>query len=123
MMIKGKLKVVHISTWCNSGAGRSAYRIHEALIENGVESSFLCVDAHAHPQLKSLHTIKKHEPTFVDWQLHKIKSFAYNRLRINLFSRREKLEKKLAQIYPSLNCEIATLPFSAYNVFESPVVK
>ena len=39
-----KLKVVHISTYRSGGAGRAAYRIHEALLKNGVDSSFITIE-------------------------------------------------------------------------------
>ena len=39
------LKVVHINTSFRGGAGRAVNRLHEALLKNGVNSSFLSLDA------------------------------------------------------------------------------
>ena len=39
-----KIKVVHISTSVNGGAGSAAYRIHLSLLHNNIDSHFLCLD-------------------------------------------------------------------------------
>ena len=37
-------KIVHITSYVNGGAGTAAYRIHEALMKQGYDSSFLSLD-------------------------------------------------------------------------------
>ena len=44
-MNTSKLNIVHISTSCNGGAGRAAYRIHKSLLKNDINSSFLHIDS------------------------------------------------------------------------------
>lgn len=36
------MKVLHIAAWDHGGAGNAAYRLHESLLEQGVDSEFLC---------------------------------------------------------------------------------
>jgi len=38
------MKILHISTFDSGGAGRAAIRLHQALLNAGVDSKFLCLD-------------------------------------------------------------------------------
>ena len=38
------MKVLHISTYGSGGGGIAAHRLHNALLENGIESKYLCLE-------------------------------------------------------------------------------
>lgn len=120
------MKIVHISVSSKGGAGIAAYRIHKALLKNGIDSHFICLDQDikdvniSRPQLR-FQKVKK--MNLLDKLVDKIKWRLRRHLNINIISKREDLIKKLSIIYPKLNCEIATLPFSDYNLLEDSFVK
>lgn len=118
-MSKAKLKVVHISTSFSGGAARSAFRIHQAMLKNGVDSTFLCAQVND-ADLKSVFPLTRRVPTFLERQMRRIKDRVDKRLGL---SRKERLYKKLGKISSFLKCEAATLPFSDYDILNNPAVK
>lgn len=131
-----KIKVVHISTHLAGGAGRAAYRIHEALLRKGVESSFLFIGLGDQQSSKNIFlepertdTIIK-SPDFLERQKNRIRFRIKKHLGIEIKSLkdkerdgRKKVIEQLENIRATLSCEIATLPFSKYNFLENPIVK
>jgi glycosyltransferase involved in cell wall biosynthesis len=129
-----KIKVVHISTSNFGGAGRAAYRIHEALLKNGVQSSFLNIvskgDISNNLFMENIMQTKEMKKTFIDRQFDKFQFHLNKHLGIHLKSRSEKEKRKREQLYSELkemnsllDCEIATLPFSDYDILENRLVK
>lgn len=118
------LKVVHISSSCNGGAGTSAYRIHQSLLKTGIDTHFICLDKNinrtdtSYPQNNS----SKKEPGIYQLLREKIKWRLKHHFNINLY-RKEELIKKIKEISPLLNCEIITLPFCDFDLLEDPYVK
>ena len=110
------IKVVHISTSSGGGAGTAAYRIHEALLANGVYSNFIYVhtaDKHLQSgiRLKQQHNLSDK----IMWRLKKyFKVFPDKRKYFN---------NLLNRIRPMLKCEMASIPFSAYNILKDPNVQ
>src|SRR6185312_14188785 len=91
-----KLKVVHISTYRSGGAGRAAYRIHEALLKNGVDSTFLTVEDLGEDCSKNFsyynewaESFFKH-PGFVERQKNRIRFRIKKHLNIVVKSRKDK---------------------------------
>lgn len=126
------LKVVHISTSDSGGAGRAAYRIHEALLKNGVDSSFLTIGSGGSKGLKNVFvqtaipdTFIK-EPGFVQRQKNRLKFRIKKHFGIEIINKedkREKVTERFLNIKSNLDCEIATLPFSTFNISENQLVK
>jgi glycosyltransferase involved in cell wall biosynthesis len=128
------LKVVHINTNLNGGAARAAYRIHDALLKNGIQSSFLNIATGDDNKSKNLFIENvrpvKEDKSFIDKQFKKVQFRFKKYLGIQLKSRREKESEKreyfyseLKRIKELLNCEIATLPFSCFNILENPLLQ
>ena len=131
-----KIKVVHISTHLAGGAGRAAYRIHEALLRKGVESSFLFIGLEDQQSSKNMFlepertdTIDK-SPDFLERQKNRVRFRIKKHLGIEIKSlkdkerdERKKVIEQLENMKATLSCEIATLPFSKYNFLENPIVK
>jgi glycosyltransferase involved in cell wall biosynthesis len=123
-MIEKKTKVVHISTYSTGGAGRAAYRIHEALSKNGVSSTFLSLDSpdfrESNNELNEI--IRSRKPSFIQRQKDRIR-FRFKKH----FGIESNLEKKITPEFnllsPMLDCEFSSLPFSEYNIWENPIVK
>lgn len=138
-----KLKVVHISTSCFGGAGRAAYRIHEALLKKGVDSSFLTIEDLGENCSKSFSYYNEltetfiKPPGFIERQKNRIRFRINKHLNIVIKSHKDKerderikrREERIAvfsqfsTISNSVNCEIASLPFSAYDILQNPIVK
>ncbi len=70
------MKVAQISTFINGGAGIAAYRIHESLLENNVDSHFFCLDTPVHKNYKSYTQIFKARNSLSSRIMRKGKSFA-----------------------------------------------
>ena len=118
-----QLKVVHISTYAHGGAGTSAYRVHEALLENNIDSSFLCLDTNDKFNFKSCFQMAK--PTYSLWQRVSRKILQYT-TRYSIFRNihpQNYFQYKLKKIHTLLDCEFVSLPFSNYNILEHPLVK
>ena len=127
-----RLKVVHISTYRSGGAGRAAYRIHEALLKNGgVDSSFLTMEDFKKNCSKNLacyeEAAKIRKPAnFVERQRNRIKFRIKKHLGIEIKSAKEKREKIIEQFRnasPRFTCELASLPFTEYNILSNSLVK
>jgi len=126
------LKVVRISSSYSGGAGRAAYRIHEALLKNGVDSSFLTIDAGGNKDLKNLivQTVTPDafikEPGFVQRQKNRFKFRIKKHLGIEIRNQEDQRKKVIEQFQNNrsrLDCEIATLPFSTINILENQLVE
>lgn len=127
-----QLKVVHISSFASGGAGRAAYRIHEALLKSGVNSSFLTTSSGGTKELINVFVqtvtpdtcIK--EPGFVQRQKNRFKFRIKKHLGIDIRSEGDQRRKVIEQFQDNrskLDCEIATLPFSTHNILENQLVK
>lgn len=108
------IKIVHISTSKNGGAGIAAFRIHEALNKtNQVESHFLQKDKNASNEDEKIDYVSVYKPSLIFRILRKLQLIDYpenSRLR------------KFVKIHSS-NFEIATFPTSSYRIEEHPLVK
>ena len=106
------LKVIHVCFSQSGQPGRAAYRIHKALLKNGVNSSFLTVadvetEAKKHKSEKGplrTTTLKK-----LGW------FFNQNNPVVSISNSYRKINSKLT-------CEYSSLPFSEVNVLENPRV-
>jgi glycosyltransferase involved in cell wall biosynthesis len=117
------LKIVHIATYINGGAGTAAYRIHEALLKKNIDSTFLCTDLPLQPTAKAVVLLKK--PTYGLGQrtLRKAKRILAKNFNLGKLNERFRLPYCLQHIQPQLRCEIASLPFSEFNLMNHPAVQ
>lgn len=142
-MNKPKLKVVHISTSSSGGAGRAAFRIHKALLKNGVDSSFLTIEDLGEDCSKNFSYYNESPevfiktPNFIERQKNRIRFRIKKHLNIVIKSKKDKERDKRVRrreertvvvnqfsgILNSINCEIASIPFSGYDILQSPFVK
>lgn len=117
------MKIVHIATYINGGAGTAAYRIHEALLKQNIHSTFLCTDVPLLPATKAV--VRFQKPTYNLWQraIRKAKRLLAKYNTPGKINYRYRLQQQLNTMQPLLNCEVAGLPFSEYNLLEHPAVK
>jgi len=116
------MKVVHITTFYHSGAGIAAYRIHEALLQQNVDSTFLSLDLLKSDGTVSALQFKKSRVSLLKKLFYKCISVAENRLSLAL-SKRTYYERRLRKVLPDLKCERTSLPFSKCNILEHPAVR
>jgi len=117
------LKIIHISTYATGGAGIAAYRIHEALLENGFASRFLCMDNSMHSTLKECYRFPR--PTYSLYQrLINKANRVFNRYYfLGKLIPSKYFNRRLSSIRSRLICDVASLPFSTINILEHPLVK
>lgn len=123
------VKIVHLSTYLDGGAATAAYRIHEALLKNGVDSLFLTTQDIRSKDLRNVfvqdvtpkaHTVKE---SFWEREKNRIRFRIKKHLGINLVVPKESITKLFNETKSQLDCEIATLPFAEYDILENPLVK
>lgn len=113
------LKVVHISTHLRGGGGIAAYRLHQSLLKNGVDSSFLSLDVGV--DMFNTYQAQRIEISLCQRIFNKLLRLIFG---ANFTLNREiKYNRRLKNLLPYLNCEIASIPFSAYNILAHPSVQ
>jgi glycosyltransferase involved in cell wall biosynthesis len=129
-------KVIHISTSRSGGAGRAAYRIHEALLKKGFDSSFLTLEDLGENCSKNftyyyeLPEVFIKSADFIERQKDRIRFRIKKHLNIVIKSKRDKEreERKTSisqfnTIRGSLDCEFCSLPFSSFDILQNTAVK
>lgn len=122
-LILSSLKIVHISTFAFGGAGIAAYRIHEALLDNGVSSDFLCLEAGNFDTSKHCHQVEKPYFNILQRAFKKLIRITNKYYIFGKISPRTYYTKNLERIRPELKCEGASLPYSNYMLHKHPIVK
>lgn len=117
------MKIVHIATFINGGAGTATYRIHEALLKEGIDSKFICTDIPANYTAREVYQFPN--PNYLIWErawrkFKRILAKHFNLRSINYYYR---LKQELEKLNTQINAEFTGLPFSAYNILEHPLVK
>ena len=110
MKTKPVFKVAHVCTYPDGGASRAAFRIHEALLKSGCQSSFVTIYSHQE-SIKSAtansHRVPDHE-TFIQKQFNRIQFRLKKHLGIQLIEQRAKAKSKEREMY-SLNWKVLTI--------------
>lgn len=124
-MISNKIKIVHISTYENGGAGRAAFRLHNALLKIGLDSTFICLDNLYLDEEKSEAQFSKPFSSVSFWnrQKNRIKFRIKKHFGISLYKKEERIINEIQEIYPKLDCEIATIPLSKNSILENQIVQ
>jgi glycosyltransferase involved in cell wall biosynthesis len=105
------------------GAGIAAYRIHEALLENGIDSHFICLDERFQNGVKECSKLQQvTEHSVLKSVVNKINRQLKNRYHLFIFQR-DNYTNKLKQIEPKLLSEKTSLPYSPYNLLEDPYIQ
>jgi len=112
------MKVLHITTSAKGGAGIAAFRLHQALMQNGVASGFLSSNL----------TIDFDNEIVEDAFFKYNKPSVLKRLRIKLenyffSSKRQKATYYLEGIKEKMQFEMATLPYSSFRLQDHPLVQ
>lgn len=99
------MKVLHITAYITGGAGIAVKRLHEALLEKGIDSKILCLFA------------LEENLTPEIYQLHQSRSFSSRLLHKLKLDKNSRLIKGLHGDY-----EAFTFPYSYYKVHLHPLV-
>lgn len=106
------MSILHISTSDKGGAGIAAIRLHNSMIENGVDSRFLCLNkTKSYPQVLQF-------PKFYPRFFHRF--FAKIGLPMTAIEKREKLLRRLSNF---AHFEIYSLPISDYRLQNHEAVR
>lgn len=112
------MKILHITSSSQGGAGIAALRLHEALCQNGVSSGFLSsnltIDFNNEAIADSFFQYKK--PTF-------LKKLPLKFQKHFPFTRFQKTVQRFNSINEKMEFEMATLPFSTYQLHKHPLVE
>ena len=116
------IKVVHISTSANGGAGIAAYCIHEALLKNNIESHFICLDTYDKQSLKSFSKIEKPKYSLIKSAQRKLLRLLTKYTGSLKMYPQYYFQTKLKKAYPLNISDRVSLPFSEYNILKHPAV-
>jgi glycosyltransferase involved in cell wall biosynthesis len=111
------VKIVHLSSGISGGAGKGALRIHNALLENGIDSNLLTLQSEKDiPEMKifSASSTRETHNSFA-----KTLNFVFRLLGIGT---RGKLIKEFINIKDKVNCEKISLPISHYRIHKHPLI-
>lgn len=112
------MKVLHITSSSKGGAGIAALRLHKALCENGISSGYLSsnltIDFSNKIVADTFFQYKK--PTVLKKIANKFKHYF-------LSGAHQKALKKLAAVKDKMHFEMATLPFSRFQLQNHPLVQ
>lgn len=104
------MRVVHVATLQDGGAGIAAMRLHEGLLAEGIDSTFLC----AYP--------KKIEPALAV-ATSKPKTYGERALRKIGYESVDKVHREMKKVKRANgNYEYYSLPFSNYELQKNPIV-
>lgn len=108
------MKIVHISTTYTGGAGIAALRLHKTLLDNHIDSHFI--------QSKPIKDIAINDNIYRATYYHNFKYRILNKVNLlSYFFDKELWERKINK--NNKNYEIASLPYSYYNLHEHPLIK
>ena len=104
------MKIVHVSTYMSGGAGVAAFRLHKALFERGIDSSFL-VKSGSCNQNDNQHILKCPPYYPISYRIKKKLGISNDDLYF------KNLNKK------QLSYDIATLPVAPFRIEDQQIVK
>jgi glycosyltransferase involved in cell wall biosynthesis len=122
-MVQKPLKIVHLTTFVNGGAGIAGYRIHEALLKRNIDSVFLATDKPLFPNPQAFIQIKN--PPKPLWQraVAKFWRIVPGFINVRLFNKRAYYRHELKKIKSLLKSEPPSLPFSNYDIMQHAAVQ
>jgi glycosyltransferase involved in cell wall biosynthesis len=115
--------VVHIASSVYGGAGRAAYRLHQALLKDDFKSSFLTLDSDFPYGAVNCFSFKYKHPLFYKRVYNRLKREWISRFGATTQIEQYRIIKQWAVIAPQLKCEVATLPFCSLSILSHPVVQ
>lgn len=112
-----RMKIIHINTSSQGGAGIAAQRLHRALREFGVSSAFISKDLSIDFDGNIINDafFRYIKPSLLQKITHK--------LRVTFFPKKsQKVEREIRAKTPRMAFEIMTTPFSTYQLENHPLV-
>ena len=111
------MKVLHITTSSKGGAGIAAFRLHEALRAQGVDSGYLSKDLTINFEGEIV------DDPFFTYQKPTVFQKIQRKLTRLLFpTENQKLESVIQKKKHQLNYELLSLPYSVYDLSKHPLV-
>jgi len=111
------LKILHIATTLQGGAGIGARRYHEALLRAGVDSRFLVADLDGVPESPNIAKVKRRYPR--GWERLVRGTGLFPAAETRMARRVAEADKVATQA----SYELFSLPFSSYPVEEHPWIR
>jgi glycosyltransferase involved in cell wall biosynthesis len=120
--LKRPLKIVHVSRYYKmGGAAKAALRLHDALLEKGVESIFMSLDEDMNDSLHQINLRTYYnKPENLYYRIfNKIKRVISRHIK----NSRAEIIEELKEILSQIKSEFVSLPFSDYRLEEHPAIK
>lgn len=114
------LRIVHICTYLKGGAGTAAFRIHEALLNEKVDSNFLCLDTIDNDKkvFTFLPIDRQYSRNIISRAIRKL-IYIYN----ETFNQITIFKSQYQAIRHLLVCENSTIPYSDFNILNHHLVR
>ena len=117
------MKIVHLTTFVNGGAGKAAFRLHLSLLNQGIDSNFLSL----YDFPKGIEDFKEiNFQRAIDFKPNLWVKFKNKIIQIQKAPykrRKKKLISELMELKKSINVEAISTPFSNYIIENHPLIQ
>ena len=113
------MKVLHINTFDNGGAGKACVRLHEALLRRGIESKLLTVTK-SNANVNNHYSIYGNESNSYLSALSYLENKFFNRYRK---WRIQKVPKTIKKARQNRQFECVSIPQTEFNISGHPLVE
>jgi glycosyltransferase involved in cell wall biosynthesis len=108
------MKIIHLNTFLTGGAARAAIRLHEALLSQGIDSTFMTLYEYKTPAPQNWIKWESRHPNFKQKILNRI---------YNTRKQIEQICNQYAIIKAKQDCEYSSLPFSGIALWNNKVIQ
>ncbi len=124
------MKIVHVNTSLSGGAGKAMLRLHNSMLKHGIDSNVLSLDESeefSNNKLYKLTYSNRLNPrthfSFFEKVLYSFKLRLKKYLNFTIKSDADKIKEVFDSLHPKIDAEIATLPFSDFDILNYPIIK
>ena len=124
------MKIVHVNTSLSGGAGKAMLRLHNSLLKYGIDSNVLTLDGSEEISNNKLFKLTYNDRlnplthfSFFEKVLYSFNLRLKKYLNFTIKSDVDKIKKAFDSLHPKINAEIATLPFSDYDILNNSIIK
>jgi glycosyltransferase involved in cell wall biosynthesis len=104
------MKILHINTFDNGGAAKAVWRLHEALLDEGVESQILVL-------------YQENQPRENVFNFYESQQSLWQKTKLSINYRWDAYQKQQLTLHKSKDYEIFSFPKTIYDLTQHPLVK
>lgn len=124
------MKIVHVNTSLSGGAGKAMLRLHNSLLKHGIDSNVLTLDGSDETSENRFYKLTYRDRlnplthfSFFEKVLYSFNLRLKKYLNFTIKSDADKIKEVFDSLYPKIRAEIATLPFSDYDILNNSIIK